>query len=81
MHKRDEVKYTWILNFTRKILGAWSNHHAKKTPPAFGDATDSCRRIGAVAAGGGTWQVARWAEAIAMDASSAAASLQRKRTG
>jgi hypothetical protein len=57
MHKRDEVKYTWILNFTRKVLGAWSNHHAKKTPPAFGDATASCRRIGAVAAGGGTWQV------------------------
>jgi hypothetical protein len=53
MHKRDEVKYTWILDFTRKVLGAWSNHHAKKTPPAFGDATDSCRRIGAVAAGDG----------------------------
>jgi hypothetical protein len=25
MHKRNEVKYTWILNFTRKVLGAWSN--------------------------------------------------------
>lgn len=63
MHKRDEVKYTWILNFTRKVLGAWSNHHAKKTPPGFGDATASCRRIGGLeplqqAAARGRW---RWA--------------------
>jgi hypothetical protein len=33
IHKRDlnEVKYSWILKFTRKVLGARLNNHAKKT--------------------------------------------------
>jgi hypothetical protein len=33
IHKRDlnEVKYSWILKFTRKVLGAWLNNHPKKT--------------------------------------------------